>query len=131
MFFINDDMKKLLSLTDLVLLDIKHINSEKCKDLVGVPNKLELDFAKYLSDNNIDIWIRQVLVPGLTDDEEDLIALRDFINSLKTVQKVEILPYHDLGKTKWEKLGLHYPLENVRVATDEDVKRAKSILKIN
>ena len=131
MFFINDDVKKLLSLTDLVLLDIKHINPEKCKDLVGVSNKLELEFAKYLSDNNIAIWIRQVLVPGLTDDEEDLIALRDFINSLKTVQKVEILPYHNLGKTKWENLGLNYALENVRTATDADVKRAKEILKIN
>lgn len=131
MFFINDDVKKLLSLTDLVLLDIKHINSEKCKDLVGISNKLELEFAKYLSDNNIAIWIRQVLVPGLTDDENDLIALRDFINSLKTVQKVEILPYHNLGKTKWEKLGLNYALEDVRTATAEDVKRAKEILKIN
>ncbi len=130
MFFINDDVKKLLSLTDLVLLDIKHINPEKCKDLVGVSNKLELEFAKYLSDNNIAIWIRQVLVPGLTDDEEDLIALRDFINSLKTVQKVEILPYHNLGKTKWENLGLNYALENVRTATDEDVKRAKEILNL-
>ena len=131
MFFINDDVKKLLSLTDLVLLDIKHINPDKCKDLVGVSNKLELEFAKYLSDNNIAIWIRQVLVPGLTDDEEDLIALRDFINSLKTVQKVEILPYHNLGKTKWENLGLNYALEDVRTATDADVKRAKEILKIN
>ena len=131
MFYINDDVKKLLSLTDLVLLDIKHINPDKCKDLVGVSNKLELEFAKYLSDNNIAIWIRQVLVPGLTDDEEDLIALRDFINSLKTVQKVEILPYHNLGKTKWENLGLNYALEDVRTATDEDVKRAKGILKIN
>lgn len=130
MFFINDDVKKLLSLTDLVLLDIKHINPEKCKDLVGVSNKLELEFAKYLSDNNIAIWIRQVLVPGLTDDEEDLIALRDFINSLKTVQKVEILPYHNLGKTKWENLGLNYALEDVRTATDEDVKRAKGILNL-
>lgn len=128
MFFINDDVKKLLSLTDLVLLDIKHINPEKCKDLVGVSNKLELEFAKYLSDNNIAIWIRQVLVPELTDDEEDLIALRDFINSLKTVQKVEILPYHNLGKTKWENLGLNYALEDIRTATDEDVKRAKEIL---
>ena len=59
MFFINDDVKKLLSLTDLVLLDIKHINPEKCKDLVGVSNKLELEFAKYLSDNNIAIWINR------------------------------------------------------------------------
>ena len=130
MFTINDNVKKLLSLTDLVLLDIKHINPEKCKSLVGYSNKLELEFAKYLSDNNIAIWIRQVLVPGLTDDEEDLISLRNFINSLKTVQKVEILPYHDLGKTKWEKLGLIYPLTDIRTANNEDVERAKKILNI-
>ena len=128
MFSITEDIKKLLSLTDLVLLDIKHINPEKCKVLVGRSNELELKFAKYLSDNNIAIWIRQVLVPGLTDSEEDLIALRDFIGSLKTVQKVEILPYHNLGKSKWENLGLNYSLENVRTATDEDVKRAREIL---
>lgn len=131
MFSITDDVKKLLSLTDLVLLDIKHINPEKCKDLVGRSNELELNFARYLSDNNISIWIRQVLVPGLTDDEEDLIALRDFISSLKTVEKVEILPYHNLGKSKWKNLGLNYSLENIRTATSEDVERAKKILNLN
>ena len=130
MFQITEEIKNLLSLTDLVLLDIKHINTEKCKELVGRSNELELKFAQYLSDNNIPIWIRQVLVPGLTDSEEDLIALRDFINSLETVQKVEILPYHNAGKTKWENLGLDYSLENVRTATDEDVTRAKEILKL-
>lgn len=130
MFSITEDVKKLLSLTDLALLDIKHINPEKCKNLVGRSNELELKFARYLSDNNIPIWIRQVLVPGLTDSEEDLILLRDFINSLKTVQKVEILPYHNLGKTKWENLGLDYALEDVRTATNEDVERAKKTLNL-
>lgn len=130
MFPITEDVKKLLSLTDLVLLDIKHINSEKCKDLVGHSNELELDFARYLSDNNIPIWIRQVLIPGITDSEEDLIELRNFLNSLHTVQKVEILPYHDLGKSKWENLGFDYSLKDVRTATAEDVKRAKEILGI-
>ena len=96
MVAITDDIKKLLNLTDLVLLDIKHIDSEKCKELVGFSNKLELNFAKYLSDNNIDIWIRQVLIPGITDDESDLLKLKDFISSLKTVKKVELLPYHNL-----------------------------------
>lgn len=130
MFQLTEDIKKLLNLTDLVLLDIKHINPEKCKELVGRSNELELKFAKYLSDNNIPIWIRQVLVPGLTDSEEDLIALRNFINSLKTVQKVEILPYHNAGKTKWENLGLDYSLENVRTATNDDVNRARKILNL-
>ena len=131
MVTLTDDIKHLLTLTDLVLLDIKHIDSEKCKDLVGFDNKLELEFARYLSDNNIPIWIRQVLVPDYTDDEQDLRKLKEFISSLKTVQKIEILPYHSLGKYKWTKLGLKYGLENTRDATSEDVKRAKAILGIS
>lgn len=130
MVVLTDDIKNLLSLTDLVLLDIKHIDDEKCKDLVGFSNKLELDFARYLSNNNIPIWIRQVLVPGITDDEQDLLKLKSFIDSLKTVQKVELLPYHDMGKFKWKRLGLHYSLENVRNATDEDIEKAKKVLGI-
>ena len=130
MFPLTDDIKKVLSVTDLVLLDIKHIDDKKCKDLVGKSNKLELEFAKYLSDNNIDIWIRQVLVPGITDDETDLLKLKEFISSLKTVKKVELLPYHNMGKYKWEKLGLKYELENIRQATSDDVEKAKKILGI-
>jgi len=131
MVSLTNDIKKLLSLTDLVLLDIKHIDSEKCKDLVGFNNEKELAFAKYLSDNNIPMWIRQVLVPGYTDDEQDLLKLKDFISSLNTVDKVEILPYHDMGRYKWEKLGLKYELDGVRIANDNDVKRAKKILGIS
>lgn len=130
MFQITDDIKNLLSLTDLVLLDIKHINPDKCKELVGVSNKLELEFAKYLSDNNIPIWIRQVIVPGITDDRNDLLDLKTFIKSLKTVQNIELLPYHDIGKTKWENLGFDYPLKDIRLATNEDIKKAKEILNI-
>ena len=128
MFDINDDIKEVLKYTDLVLLDIKHINDEKCKELVGHSNKKELEFARYLSDNNIPMWIRQVIVPGITDDNQDLIDLRMFIQSLKTVQKVEILPYHDMGKFKWQDLGYTYELEGVRNATSEDVARVKGIL---
>ena len=131
MVALTNDIKQVLTLTDLVLLDIKHINSEKSKNLVGFDNKLELAFAKYLSDNHIPVWIRQVLVPGYTDDEQDLLKLKEFISSLTNVEKVEILPYHSIGKYKWTKLGLKYDLENIRDATSEDVKRAKAILGIN
>lgn len=131
MVALTDDIKKLLSLTDLVLLDIKHIDAEKCKDLVGFSNKLELAFAEYLSDNGIPIWIRQVLIPGYTDDEQDLLKLRDFIAGLKTVEKVELLPYHDMGKFKWKRLGLDYALDNVRNATSDDIKKAQEVLAIN
>ena len=125
MFRITDDIKELLSLTDLVLLDIKHIDDEKCKKLVGFSNKYELDFARYLSDNGIKMWIRQVLIPGYTDDENDLLRLKAFIESLKTVEKVELLPYHNMGKFKWKDLGLKYELENVQPSTNEDVEHAK------
>ena len=130
MVAITDDIKKVLEYTDLVLLDIKHIDDEKCKKLVGVSNKRELEFAKYLSRNNIKMWIRQVLVPGYTDDEQDLLKLKEFIKALKTVEKVQILPYHSMGKYKWEKLGVKYELENVREANQSDVDRAKRILEI-
>ena len=117
MFSLTDNVKELINLTDLFLLDIKHIDPAKCKRLVGFSNELELNFARYLSDINKPIWIRQVLVPGYTDDEEDLIKLKDFISTLNSVEKVELLPYHDLGKFKWDNLGQEYPLRNVRVAT--------------
>ena len=128
MVSLTEDIKEVLKLTDLVLLDIKHIDDEKCKKLVGVSNKKELEFAKYLSENNIKMWIRQVLVPGYTDDENDLLKLKEFISTLKTVEKIQILPYHSMGKFKWEKLGLKYELEGVRDATQADVDRAKKIL---
>lgn len=128
MIEITDTIKELLSLTDLVLLDIKHIIPEKSKELVGFSNGKELDFAKYLSDNNIPVWIRQVIIPGITDNEDDLIKLKDFLNSLNNVKRVELLPYHNLGKHKWETLGVEYKLSNVKNATAEDINRAKSIL---
>lgn len=129
-FEITDDIKKVINLADLFLLDIKCINDEICKDLTGVSNKKELAFARYLSDIKKPMWIRQVLVPGITDKEEDLLDLKAFISSLQTVQKVEILPYHDMGSFKWKSLGVNYPLEEIPVATIEDVNRAKIILGI-
>lgn len=129
-FNLTEDIKKLIDLTDLFLLDIKCIDDEKAKDLTGVSNKKELAFAKHLSDINKPLWIRQVLIPGITDDEQDLLDLKDFISTLKTVEKIEVLPYHDLGKFKWEKLGCKYELEGYRTANNEDVKKAKRILGI-
>ena len=127
---LTEPIKELLSLTDLVLLDIKHINPEQSKELVGASNEKELAFAKYLSDNNIPIWIRQVIVPGITDNEDDLIKLKDFISSLKTVKNIELLPYHNLGKHKWETLGFKYKLNDIRQATIDDINRVKTILEI-
>lgn len=130
MVILTDKMKELINLTDLFLLDIKHIDPDKCEKLVGVSNEKEIEFAKYLSSNGTHMWIRQVLVPGFTDQKEDLLKLKNFIKSLKTVDKVEILPYHTLGKYKWKDLQIPYKLENVREATNEDVAIAKQILEI-
>ena len=128
MVTLTDKIKELIDLTDLFLLDIKHIDPKKCKDLVGFSNEKELEFIKYLNKINKPMWIRQVLVPGYTDDKQDLLKLKEFINSLTSVEKVEILPYHTMGKYKWEDLGLKYELEGVPSATDKDVARAKEIL---
>ena len=130
MFNITEDIKEVLKYTDLVLLDIKHIDDEKCKDLVGFSNKKELEFARYLSENNKKMWIRQVLVPGYTDEQKHWRKQKELLATLTTVEKVQILKYHSMGKYKWEKLGQKYELEGVRDATLEDEERAKKILGI-
>lgn len=129
MFTITDKIKQIVDLTDIFLLDIKSINDETCKWLTGSSNSLELEFAKYINEKNKRIWIRQVLVPGITDKKEDLLKLKDFLKTIN-VEKFEFLPYHDLGKYKWEKLGLPYELEDVRVASNKDEERAKKIMGI-
>lgn len=130
MVTITDEIATLISLVDLFLLDIKHIDDEKCKELVGVSNNKELTFARYLSEHHKPIWIRQVLIPGITDKEEDLLKLKSFISSLKTVEKVELLPYHTLGKFKWEKLGFPYSLESITSPSEEQLLKAKRLLGI-
>ena len=119
---------ELMALTDLFLLDIKQINDDKHRELTGFSNSNILDLAKYLSDNGKHMWIRHVLVPTVTTDEDDLKKTKKFIDTLKTVDKVEVLPYHKLGITEWERLGIPYKLEEIDPPTDEQQKLAKSIL---
>ncbi len=123
--------KKLLTVTDLFLLDIKHIDDKKCKALTGQSNENTLAFAKFLSDNDKATWIRQVLVPDITDDEGDLQKTRAFIDGLKTVERVEVLPYHTMGAVKYEKLGIEYPLQGIEAPSKERVACAKRILTEN
>ena len=130
MFGITDKIKQIVDLTNVFLLDIISIDDDTCKFLTGFSNKLELAFARYLSEKNKRIWIRQVLVPGITDKKEDLLKLKEFLNEIK-VEKFEFLPYHDLGKYKWEKLELEYELKDLRVANNDDVKRAEKIMELN
>ena len=121
---------KLMEVTDLFMLDINEIEDDKHKELTKWSNSNILEMAKYLSDHGKEMWIRHVLVPGITDDEEGLKKLKEFTDSLKTVSKVEILPYHTLALEKWKKLGIDYPLDGVPMPTQEEVKRAEDILGI-
>ena len=120
----------LLSVTDLVMLDIKHIDDTEHKKLTAHSNNNVLAFAKYLSDIGKPTWIRHVLVPGITDNDGYLKALSEFISTLKTVEKVEVLPYHNMGEVKYKNLGLDYPLKGTEPPTKERVLNAKSILGI-
>ena len=121
---------ELMKYTDLVMLDIKHTDPAGHKSLTGKDNANILEMARWLSDHGKEMWIRRVLVPGITDDKEELKQLRHFIDSLKTVSRVEILPYHTLGMFKWENLKIKYPLEDVPTPTAEQVKEAEEILGI-
>ncbi|ABR48368.1 pyruvate formate-lyase activating enzyme [Alkaliphilus metalliredigens QYMF] len=122
-----DLMKQILPYVDLVLLDLKHIDPQKHLNLTGVSNEKILSFAQYLSDNEISIWMRHVVVPSLTDQEEDVHRLAQFATSLKTVERIDLLPYHSMGKHKWESMGLEYPLQDLRDANDIDIKKVKAI----
>ena len=118
----------LMKYTDLVLLDIKHIDNDAHKWLTGWENENILDCARYLSDIHKPVWIRHVLVPGINDDDESLHKLRSFIDTLSNVERVEVLPYHDLGVYKWEQLGIPYKLTDVKPPTEESVLHARKIL---
>ncbi len=119
---------ELMQLTDLVLLDIKHIDNEAHKSLTRYGNENILDCARYLSDNNIPVWIRHVLIPTITDDDASLIKLRKFIDTLSNVQKVEVLPYHTMGVYKWEQLGIPYSLNGIHPPSAERIANAEHIL---
>lgn len=119
-----DHLDELLQYTNLILLDLKHINRKKHIKLTGMPNDHIIEFAKLLSERKIPVWIRHVLVPTITDDVEDLEKLGEFIGTLKNVEKIEILPYHKLGVYKWEALGLEYPLKDINTPTEEEVEYA-------
>lgn len=121
----------LLALTDLVMLDIKHICADAHKRLTSHSNDSVLDFAHYLNEIAKPTRIRYVLVPGYTDGEDELEALGKFIKELKYLEKLEILPYHELGKVKYEALGLPYPLEGTKVPTEKDIERALEIINRN
>lgn len=120
--------KKLCALTDLFLVDIKHIDPEMHKKLTGAENDKILDMLRFLSETGKPVWIRHVLVEGYTDNDGYLRQTADFIKTLKNVKKTEVLPYHTLGEYKWEELGLSYPLEGVQPPTAERIANAEKYL---
>lgn len=121
-------LDKLLGLTDLVMLDIKHIDDEEHMKLTSHSNKKILEFAKYLSDKGIEIWIRHVVVPTITFNEKYLYELGRFMAQLKTVKALDVLPYHDMGKAKYKELGLEYKLKDIKPLEKEKAEQAKKII---
>jgi pyruvate formate lyase activating enzyme len=121
-------LDQLIESTDLFLLDIKAIDHATHMRLTGRHNAGILHFAQELSARGKPMWIRHVIVPGITDTPAELHSLARFANSLNNVEKRELLPYHSLGKYKWEKLGVLYPLEGMRDATAQDIERAQNIM---
>lgn len=119
---------ELLKVTDLVLLDIKHIDDEEHKKLTGVSNKNILDFAKYLSEINKPVWIRHVVVPQITFDKVYLKKLGKFLAGLNNIQALDVLPYHDMAIPKYENLKIAYPLEGVPPLTKEQAIEARNII---
>lgn len=119
---------ELMKYTDLLLFDLKQIDDAKHRELTGRTNCNILDCARYLSDIGKPIWVRHVLVPGVTDNDDDLHALRAFIDSLQNVKRVEVLPYHAMGTYKWEQLGIPYTLKDVSAPSEERVRNAEHIL---
>nr|WP_297011572.1 pyruvate formate-lyase-activating protein [Prevotella sp.] len=123
-----EKFERLMDLTDTVLLDIKHIDDEEHRKLTRHSNANILDCARYLSEIDKPVWIRHVLIPGITDKDEYLVRLRDFLSTLHNIERIEVLPYHTLGVYKYEKLGIDYPLKDVQPPAAERVANANDIL---
>lgn len=119
---------RLIKSTDLVMLDIKHINDAEHIELTSHSNKNILAFLRYLDKNSIPVWIRHVVVPGITDNEENLIKLGEFLGEFKNIQALDVLPYHNMGKVKYDNLGMEYPLIDTPPASKELAAKAKALI---
>jgi pyruvate formate lyase activating enzyme len=125
--FLDDDTKKLYAETDLLLLDIKHIDESKHQTLTGMSNENTLALAAYRESTGKPMWLRCVLVPGYSDDEADLVALGQHFKTYHSIERMEILPYHTLGAYKYEKLGRKNPLESVSMPSREMIEKTRAI----
>lgn len=119
---------RLMKVTDLIMLDIKHINPEEHQKLCKQPNENILDFAKYIDEKNITIWIRHVIVKDITLIDHYLDELGYFIGGLKNLKALDVLPYHNMGEVKYQNLGMEYPLKGMEPLTNEDAIKAREII---
>ena len=124
----NRKLDKLMEVTDLVMLDIKHIDPDAHMTLTGHSNQRILAFARYLDEKQIPVWIRHVVVPGITDDPGQLARLGQFLGTLTNVKALDVLPYHIMGVSKYKELDIPYPLEGVPPATQKQAVEAKKII---
>lgn len=123
-----EKLDKLMELTDLVMLDIKHIDPQKHLELTQQPNEGILAFASYLNEKGVDMWIRHVVVPGITDDDKYLYDLGYFIGQFKNLKALDVLPYHTMGETKYKKLGMEYKLHGVPPMDKNKVIEKKAVI---
>lgn len=123
-----EKMDRLMALTNLVMLDIKHIDPEKHKELTAQPNQRILEFVAYLDSKNVDMWIRHVVVPGITDDDKYLYQLGYFIGQFHNLKALDVLPYHTMGTAKYEKLGLEYKLKGVPAMDKNKIVEKKRVI---
>lgn len=124
-----EKIDRLLAVCDLVMLDIKHIDEDEHKKLTAHSNKNILDFARYLDEKNVQMRIRHVIVPNITDKCEELLKLGRFLKPFKNIEKIETLPYHTLGKVKYDNLGLDYPLGDTPQLTESDAEKALEVIR--
>lgn len=124
-----EKLDRLMTLTDLVMLDIKHIDPQKHQELTAQPNQRILEFAAYLNEKRVDMWIRHVVVPGITDDDQYLEELGYFIGQFTNLKALDVLPYHTMGEVKYQKLGMEYKLKGVpAMDKDKAIEKKKVVL---
>ena len=129
-YIFNGKVREVLEYTDLVLLDIKHINLEKYKELTGVNLENTLKFAEYLSEINKPVWLRYVLVPGYTDAKEDRHKWAQYVSQFKNIERVDILPFHQMGGYKWEEVGREYKLKDVVTPSGDELRKVEEIFSL-
>lgn len=122
------EFDRLMAVTDLVMLDIKHIDDAEHQKLTGQSNKHILEFAEYLKEKNVPVWIRHVVVPTITLNDEYLYRLGYFIGGLDNLKALDVLPYHTMGEVKYQNLGIDYPLKGIPAATKEEAEHAKEVI---